>query len=145
MSSLSMEQAVATLHHALAFARERSMKPVAVAVVDHAGQLIAFQREDQPSILRSDIAIGKAYTAAAVGLGGRDLVRRATAQPLYYQSLIASSGGRMIIGIGSVLIRDGSGMPVGAIAVSGDDADKDEACAIAATERAGFIADAGRS
>jgi uncharacterized protein GlcG (DUF336 family) len=45
--------------------------------------------------------------------------------------------------VGGVLIRDGSGTIVGAVGISGDSSDNDEAAAVAGIEAAGFIADPG--
>jgi len=143
MTNVTLVQALAVIDHALEHAAEVAMKPLAVAVVDANAHLIAFKRQDQQSVLRSDIATGKAWAAMAAGMGGRSLVRRASAQPLFYQALLALSDRRMVPGVGGVLIRDGEGSIIGAVGVSGDTADHDEACAIIGIERAGFVADAG--
>ncbi|MBN8974636.1 MAG: heme-binding protein, partial [Rhizobiales bacterium] len=44
---------------------------------------------------------------------------------------------------GGVLILDDSGGLVGAVGISGDTSDNDEACAIAGIDAAGFTANAG--
>ena len=44
---------------------------------------------------------------------------------------------------GGVLIRDASGALIGAVGISGDVSDKDEACAVAGIEAAGLAADTG--
>jgi uncharacterized protein GlcG (DUF336 family) len=46
---------------------------------------------------------------------------------------------------GGVLIRDGGGDVVGAVGISGDTSDKDEACAVAGIAAAGLKADPGGS
>src|SRR4051812_17080374 len=143
MSGMTLTIASAIVEHALALAGEKAMKPVAVAVLDAGGHLIAFKRQDQSNILRSDIAIGKAWGVLAAGMGGRDLVKRASAHPYFYNALVTASGGKMIPGIGGVLIRDAQRNVIGAVGVSGDASDKDELCAITGIERAGLEADAG--
>jgi uncharacterized protein GlcG (DUF336 family) len=45
---------------------------------------------------------------------------------------------------GGVLIRSSTRAVIGAVGISGDHADHDEACAIAAIEAAGFTADSGQ-
>jgi uncharacterized protein GlcG (DUF336 family) len=45
--------------------------------------------------------------------------------------------------VGGVLIRDKAGAIVGAVGISGDTSDNDEAAAIAGIEAAGFTADPG--
>jgi uncharacterized protein GlcG (DUF336 family) len=44
---------------------------------------------------------------------------------------------------GGVLIRDASGALLGAVGISGDTSDNDEACAVAGIAAAGLKADAG--
>jgi uncharacterized protein GlcG (DUF336 family) len=58
--------------------------------------------------------------------------------------LAAASGGRIVTNPGGVLIRDG-GDVVGAVGISGDTSDKDEACAVAGIAAAGLKADPGGS
>jgi uncharacterized protein GlcG (DUF336 family) len=53
------------------------------------------------------------------------------------------SGGRIVPVAGGVLIRDAGGEIIGAVGISGDTSDNDEACAIAGIEKAGFKADGG--
>ncbi|MGB3273221.1 MAG: heme-binding protein, partial [Xanthobacteraceae bacterium] len=42
-----------------------------------------------------------------------------------------------------VLVRDGNGVLLGAVGISGDTSDNDEACAVAGIEAAGLRADVG--
>ncbi len=58
--------------------------------------------------------------------------------PLFLQSLMASTGGRMIPTPGGVLIKDASGLIMGAVGSSGDEVDEDEAVAILAVRAAGL-------
>ena len=44
---------------------------------------------------------------------------------------------------GGVLVRDKKGAIIGAVGITGDTSDNDEACAIAGIESAGFTPDAG--
>jgi uncharacterized protein GlcG (DUF336 family) len=44
---------------------------------------------------------------------------------------------------GGVLIRDGGGMVIGAVGISGDVSDKDEACALAGIAAAQLAGDTG--
>ena len=53
------------------------------------------------------------------------------------------SEGRVVPAPGGVLIRDGSGSIVGAVGISGDVSDKDEACALAGIAAAGLVGDTG--
>ncbi len=143
MHNLTLSLASTVIDNVLDIARDRGLAPLAVAVLDAAGQLIAFKRQDQSSLLRGDIAIGKAWGVLAAGYGARELVRRTAASPAFFQSLITLSGGKMVPGIGAVLVRDDAGAIIGAVGVSGDTSDNDEGCAVAGVRRAGLGADTG--
>jgi uncharacterized protein GlcG (DUF336 family) len=51
--------------------------------------------------------------------------------------------GKVVPVPGGVLVRSSNNALVGAVGISGDHADHDEACAIVAIEAAGFLADTG--
>jgi uncharacterized protein GlcG (DUF336 family) len=53
------------------------------------------------------------------------------------------TGGTLVPVPGGVLIRDKGGALMGAVGVSGDTSDNDEAAAIAGIESAGFTAETG--
>src|SRR4051812_13085216 len=57
---ITLEQANAIIGAALAHGHSLSLKPLTVAVLDAGGGLIALQRSDGSSNLRSQVAIGKA-------------------------------------------------------------------------------------
>ena len=64
---------------------------------------------------------------------------------MFFTALAAASGGRLVPNPGGVLIKDAAGDILGAVGISGDTSDKDEACAIAGVEAAGLKADPGGS
>ena len=119
------------------------MQPLAVAVLDARGSPRALAAEDGTSLRRSDIAIGKAHGALAMGLGSRTLMKRAELQPYFIAAVTHAVGGSLIPVPGGVLIRDGEGALIGAVGVSGDTSDNDEICAVAGIEAAGLVADTG--
>ena len=129
----------ATLTHA----RSRNMLPLVVAVLDARGAPRSLAAEDGTSLKRSNIAIGKAHGALATGLGSRTLMKRAETQPHFIAAVTHAVGGSLIPVPGGVLIRDGEGSLVGAIGVSGDTSDNDEAAAIVGIESVGLKADPG--
>jgi uncharacterized protein GlcG (DUF336 family) len=143
--SVTLAQASIVVDAALKKGRETNCAPLTVAVLDGGGHLVAFKREDRSGILRFDIAFGKAWGALGMGFGSRTLAERAASTPQFFTMLAAASGGRIITNPGGVLIKDGSGAVVGAVGISGDTSDKDEACAIAGIEAAGLKADPGGS
>ncbi len=122
---------------ALAEARKRGLAPLAVAVLDAGGHLVAFKREDGAGIVRFEIAYGKAWGALGMGFGTRELTERAAKSPTFVTMLGAISQGRMVPSPGGVLIVEG-GVVVGAAGISGDTGDNDEACAVAAIEAVGL-------
>ena len=121
---------------------DKGFKPLTVAVLDAGGFLIALLREDGTSNLRPDIAQGKARGAVNMGLGSRTLYDRAQAQPYFIQAMNSLSNGSLVPVPGGVLIREDTNI-IGAVGVTGDSSDNDEACAIAAIEALGFVADTG--
>ena len=58
--------------------------------------------------------------------------------------LAAASGGLMVTNPGGVLIRSAAGDIIGAVGISGDTSDRDEACAVGGIEAAGLKADPGQ-
>jgi len=140
---LTLTQASTIVDTALAKARAMNCVPMTVAVLDSGGHLVAFKREDKSGILRYDIAYGKAWGALGMGFGSRTLFERAANTPQFFNALYAASGGRVVTNPGGVLIRDAAGDVIGAVGISGDTSDKDEACAIAGVEAAGLKADPG--
>jgi uncharacterized protein GlcG (DUF336 family) len=145
MTVLTLHQAEGIVDAALARARELGLKPLTIAVLDAGGHLVAFKREDRSGILRPDIAHGKAWGALGMGLGGRSLAQRAQMAPAFFTSLASVSHGRMIPIPGGVLIRAADEEIVGAVGISGDYPDNDEACAVFGIEQVGLVADPGQA
>jgi len=143
---LTLQQALTIVESALKKGRETGCAPVAVAVLDDGGHLKAFAREDGAGILRPQIATGKAWGALGMGLGSRALAKRIAEQPgapAFFNALAAMSDGRVVPVPGGVLIRDASKTVIGAVGISGDTSDKDEACCLAGIAAAGLVADTG--
>ena len=143
MSVVTLAQASTIVDVALKTGRDTKCAPLSVAILDAGGHLVAFKREDKSGILRFDIAFGKAWGALGMGFGSRTLFERAANTPQFFTMLAAASGGRIVTNPGGVLIRDGGGDVIGAVGISGDTSEKDEACAIAGIEAAGLRADPG--
>jgi uncharacterized protein GlcG (DUF336 family) len=144
MAGLTLTQATGIIEAALAHAVRLALKPLTMAVLDGGGHLVAFQRQDGSGILRPQIAQGKAWGALGMGLGGRSLAQRAQRAPTFYAALGSASHGQLIPGTGGVLIRSTDGQVIGAVGVSGDTPDNDEACAVRGIEAVGLLADPGK-
>ena len=141
MAGLSLDQASRIIDAALEKGRALNCDPLSVAVLDVGGHLVAFRRQDGSGILRPEIAIGKAYGALGFGLGSRALREK---HPQFLNAVAAAAQGRMIPVPGGVLIRRSeTGEVLGAVGISGDTSDKDEAAATAGIEAIGLSADAG--
>ncbi|MBO6519617.1 MAG: heme-binding protein [Rhodospirillales bacterium] len=143
MSALTLEKAREIVAAARAKGREMELNPLTVAVLDAAGNLKALEREDGASNMRPDIAVGKANGALAMGLGSRALFERAKAEPFFIQAMNELAGGSLVPVPGGVLIKDGGGSIIGAVGITGDNSNNDEAAATAGIEAAGFVADGG--
>lgn len=143
MPDLKLRVAQKILSAALKSARGQELKPLAIAVFDARGSLRAFAAEDGASLRRGDIAMGKAQGALAMGLGSRALFNRAAEQPFFIAAVTHAVGGSLVPVPGGVLIRDRRGALLGAVGVSGDTSDKDEAAAVAGIDAAGLVAETG--
>ena len=142
MAELTLDIARKILDTALARGVEKKLKPLAVTVLDARGCVKISAAQDGTSLLRSEIAHGKAYGALAMGMGSRALFQRAQEQAYFIGAVNTLAQGRIVPVPGGVLIQDG-GVLLGAVGISGDTSDNDEACAIAGIEAAGLKANAG--
>jgi uncharacterized protein GlcG (DUF336 family) len=143
MKGLTLKAASTIVDKALEKGREKGFKPLTVAVLDAGGQMKALKRDDGCSLLRPEIATGKAWGCLGMGFGGREFARRAERAPVFTQSLVTVSGGMLVPAAGGVLIRDAAGEIVGAVGISGDVSENDELCAVHGIVSAGLVADTG--
>lgn len=143
MSNVSLAQAAIIVEKALEHGRNLKLKPLTVAVLDAGGHLVALKREDNSSLLRPQIAQGKAWGVLGMGFGGREFARRAAAAPAFMAAISVASEGRIVPVAGGVLIRSGDGAVIGAVGISGDVSEQDEACAVHGIRAAGLTPDTG--
>lgn len=142
--TVSLEQSLAIAATTLAAGRRRALQPLTVAVLDPGGHLVVLERDDGSGILRPQIAVGKAWGALGMGFGTRELAARAGTAPSFVAALSAVSDGRIVPVPGGVLIRSSPDGPViGAVGVTGDTSDNDEACAVEGVQAAGLTPDGG--
>ena len=128
---LTLQQAADIVDKALVEARRRGLDPMTVAALDARGVVIALKAQDGSSLLRPEIAAGKAWSALAMGFGTRNLAGRAEHLPAFFGALSDLARGRVLPVPGGVLVRDAGGAVIGAVGASGDVADNDEACVLA--------------
>ncbi len=138
----TLKQANTIIESALAKAREMKIKPLAVVVLDAGGNIVAAQREDNASMFRFDVALGKAWGAVAMSCSSRALGKRAKDNPNFFLTLAATAHGKFVPQTGAALIKDAQGNILGAAGASGGTGDEDEACCVHGIEQAGLKADA---
>jgi len=141
--TISLKTALKIAQTALEAGKTNGFKPLVVVVLDSGGLLKTYLADDDTSLLRFNIALGKAWGCLGMGFGGREFERRAAAQPLFINSLQAMSDGKVVPARGGVLIRSESGQIIGSVGISGDTSPNDELCAVYAIKAAGLIADHG--
>lgn len=103
------------------------------------GIVVTAEREDGSSNRRFEIAFGKEHGALTMGLGSRALMVRAQEHPYFIAAVTPAVGGALIPVPGGVLVRQADGTLLGAVGVSGDNSDNDEAAAMAGIESAGLV------
>lgn len=140
MAKLTLEQAQTIIAKAYEKAAEMGLNPLTIAVLDDGGNLKAFARADGPGApMRPQVAIGKAFGAVGMGRSSRQIGEMFQDRPHFGTSLVGVSEGRLVPVPGGVLIKSGDEI-VGAVGVSGDTSDNDEAAAVAGIEAAGLTA-----
>lgn len=142
MAELTLEIARKILDAALAKGVEKKFKPLVVTILDARGCTKLTAAQDGTSLMRAEIAQGKAYGALAMGMGSRALFQRAQEQAFFIGAVNTLAQGRLVPVPGGVLIQK-DGALLGAVGISGDTSDNDEACAIAGIEAAGLKANPG--
>jgi uncharacterized protein GlcG (DUF336 family) len=140
MTELNLALANRLIEALFARAAELGGKPLAAAVVGPEGNVISLQRQDGASMFRNEVASGKAWGAVAMGVTTREMLKRSQANPVFFQGLGAASGGRILTSPGGVPIVDDHGRVIGAVGVSGDTGDNDEAFTLHAIAALGLKA-----
>lgn len=140
--TLTIAQARTIISASLAHGHAADMQPLCVCVLDAGGHLVAFEREDGVANRRFDVAHGKAHGAISIGVNSRQLGVMALERPYFMAGVTSAIGGALVPVAGGVIVVDADGAAIGAVGVSGDTSDNDEAAAIAGIEAAGLAAKA---
>ena len=143
MSELTLAVAQKLLADTLAHCRAHNFNPMSVVVLDADSSIRAAASEDGTTFMRWRVAYGKAYGAVAFGMPSRRLNAMAAERPHFVNALNGLADGNIVPVPGGVMIRDANKKIIGAIGVSGDTSDNDEAAAVSAINIAGFVADPG--
>lgn len=131
---LSLDLALSLLARVREEAEARDLA-LAAAVVDTAGHVLASQRMDGTALGAMQLAVGKAYTAAAWATPSGEFSR--STQPGGDDWGWNTTDPRVVVYAGGIpLLADGE--LVGAIGASGGTAAEDEECVVAAASALGF-------
>jgi uncharacterized protein GlcG (DUF336 family) len=138
---VTLDQARQIIAGTLAAGHDAGFQPLTVVVLDAGGHVTAVEREDGSSNNRFQIAHGKAYGALAFGFGSREFGNRvAGGSSAFVLAANSALGGALVPVPGGVLVKDADGTMLGAVGVSGDNSDNDEAAAVAGIEGVSLVA-----
>ena len=127
---------------AIEVARVNKLAPMCVVVLDAAGRCLYLRQEDGNPLLRESIARGKAQAALGLNTDSGNVGKMYQERPHFVGAAfaLASNQNMGLVPVpGGVLVRDpNTNAVLGAVGVSGDLSDKDEACAIEGVKAAGL-------
>src|SRR6266700_2256107 len=141
MSAITLDQANRIIAAILERGAEIDCRPLSVIVVEPGCKVKAFQKEDGSSMIRFEMAYGKAYAALAMGRSSKLVRIRAEERPIFMRYLISASGEQIFPEGGGLQIRDRDGAVIGAVGVTGDTEDRDEEFAAYGIRAAGLKLD----
>jgi uncharacterized protein GlcG (DUF336 family) len=141
MTAITLAQAERIIDAAIERGAAQNCRPLSVIVVEPGCKVKAFKKEDGASMIRFEMAFGKAYAALSLGRSSKLVRERAVERPIFMRYLIAASGEQIFPEGGGMLIRDDSGDVIGAVGVTGDTEDRDEELAVHGIHAAGLKTD----
>jgi uncharacterized protein GlcG (DUF336 family) len=141
MSAITLELANRIIEAIIKRGTELDCRPLSVIIVEPGCVVKEFQKEDGSSMVRFEMAFGKAYASLALGRSST-LVRILNEEkPAFMRYLLSATDNRIFPEGGGMLIRADNGEVVGAVGVTGDTEDKDEELAAFGIRAAGFKTD----
>ncbi len=141
MSTVTLAQAERIIDAAIERGVALNCRPLSVIVVEPGCKVKAFKKEDGASMIRFEMAFGKAYAALSLGRSSKLVRERAEEKPIFVRYLIAASDDQLFAEGGGMLIRDDNGEVIGAVGVTGDTEDRDEELAVHGIHAAGLKTD----
>jgi uncharacterized protein GlcG (DUF336 family) len=126
MTAITLDQADRLIEAVLERGAELDCRPLSVIVVEPGCKVKAFKKEDGSSMIRFEMAYGKAYAALAMGRSSKLVKVRAEEKPIFMRYLLSASGDQIFPEGGGLQIRDAAGEVIGAVGVTGDTEDRDE-------------------
>ena len=141
MRAITLDEALKIINGTFAEAKRRNAYPLTAVLLDAGGRLKAALKQDGASLLRFEVAYGKAYASLAMGRTSKLVLEKWKEKPVFMQDFLALADGPMFAEAGGQLIRDKDGEVVGAIGTTGDAGEVDDLCAMAGIRAAGFKTD----
>ena len=141
MRAITLDEACNIINKTFAEAKRRNAYPLTAVLLDAGGRMKAAMKQDGASLLRFEVAYGKAYASLAMGRTSGLVLEKWKEKPVFMQDFLALADGPMFAEAGGQLIRDKDGEVVGAIGTTGDAGAVDDLCAIAGIRAAGFKTD----
>jgi uncharacterized protein GlcG (DUF336 family) len=126
MTFITLDQADRLIDAILARASELDCRPLSVIVVEPGCKVKTFKKEDGSSMIRFEMAYGKAYAALAMGRSSKLVKVRAEEKPIFMRYLLSATGDQIFPEGGGLQIRNAEAEVIGAVGVTGDTEDRDE-------------------
>ena len=141
MAAITLEKANRIIEAVLRRAAEINCRPISVIVVEPGCKVKAFPKEDGSSMIRFEMAFGKAYAALALGRSSRLVRERAVERPVFMRYLMSATDEQIFAEGGGLQIRSPEGEVIGAVGVTGETEDRDEELALHGIHAAGLKTD----
>jgi uncharacterized protein GlcG (DUF336 family) len=141
MSSVTLAQAEQIIDAIFKRGAELDLRPLSVIVVEPGCKVKAFKKEDGSSMIRFEMAFGKAYAALAMGRSSSLIRVRANEKPIFMRYLLSATDDQIFPEGGGMQIRDSAGAVIGAVGVTGDTEERDEELAAHGIRAAGLKTD----
>jgi uncharacterized protein GlcG (DUF336 family) len=141
MSIVTLAQAEQIIDAIFKRGAELNLRPLSVIVVEPGCKVKAFKKEDGSSMIRFEMAFGKAYAALAMGRSSSLVRVRANEKPIFMRYLLSATEDQIFPEGGGMQIRNAEGAVIGAVGVTGDTEDQDEELAAHGIRAAGLKTD----
>src|ERR1700761_3824306 len=97
MRAISLDEAMKLIAGIFADAAARKLRPLTAVVLDAGGHVKAALKQDGSSMLRFEVAYGKAYAALSLGRSSRLVLQKAREKPIFMDNLQKLAPGPMFL------------------------------------------------
>src|ERR1700751_5722171 len=126
MTSVTLDQAERIIDAIIERGAALNCRPLSVIVVEPGCKVKAFKKEDGSSMIRFEMAYGKAYAALAMGRSSKLVKGRAEEKPVFMRYLQNATGEQIFPEGGGLQFRGAAVEVIGAVGVTGATEDRDE-------------------